>query len=291
MKAFNDETIYSLRADANALGGFLEEPFARTIPALAPVSLPAVGGFATARSGAFNLDEIVSCSSAYTLVTGREESGSGGTISTLCTAVIEDLNILEVVTAKRIVAQIAVTIPKERSLPRRISFAGSRFEGLRLAGRDCTPRMNSELHRLDVGNGEELPLTWQSIANAGRLQADRLMTWYRSRNQDAKKWATERHGWMTSSDPARKEGASVLCSLVDGFQTGNHFENDPEKEPHNGHIVAIPGFGRIILGELLVSRESVQLVSIRAELGCPVVGRVTGPTPATSGGGGQGNRD
>ena len=257
MKAFNDKTVYSLQVDANALGGFLEEPFGKAIPTLAPACLPAVGGFATARSGAFNLDEIVSCSSAYTLVTGREESPSG-TISTLSTAVIEDLNILEVVTAKRIVAQIAVTLPKDDGR-RRISFAGSRFEGLRLAGRECTPRMNAELQRVNDGNGEELPLVWESLASAG-------------------------------SQAQRKPGAPVLRYLVDGFEEQDVFgKRDPEGAPRYGHIVEIPGFGRIILGEVFVYAESVQLLSIRAELGCPVVGRVTGP--CTSGGGGQGNRD
>src|ERR1700722_12959079 len=72
MQSFNNKTLYSFQADANALGGFLEEPLHKHIPTLAPVSLPVVGGFATARSGAFNLDEVVSCASAYTLVTGRE---------------------------------------------------------------------------------------------------------------------------------------------------------------------------------------------------------------------------
>ena len=43
--------LYSLRGDANALGGFLEAPVAKVLPTLAPVSLPrwadlqgAVGG-------------------------------------------------------------------------------------------------------------------------------------------------------------------------------------------------------------------------------------------------------
>ena len=56
-----------------------------------------------------------------------------------------------------------------------------------------------------------------------------------------------------------------------------------------GHIVEIPGFGRIFLGELFVSRNSVQLVSIRAELGCPIKGVVMGPTAADSGGHGTGS--
>jgi hypothetical protein len=48
MKSFTKRS-YSFRADANALGGFLLEPFQTNVPTLAPVSLPAVGGFAMAR--------------------------------------------------------------------------------------------------------------------------------------------------------------------------------------------------------------------------------------------------
>ena len=276
MHSFILKKFHTFQADANALGGQLLEPLRKAIPPQAPVSLPAVGGFATARSGAFNLDEVVSCSSAYSLVTGRE-SKSEDAISTLATAVVEDLNILEVVTAKRIVAQIAVTIPKKGE--RRISLAGSRIEGLRLAGRDSEPKLNSALNQRDRGNdGHELPLTWKTVQQAGQSQAENLMGRFEGRR--GAEWAKSRHGWMTKSfatPPA--EGDPVLCSLVDGFEGSGSKDS-------NGHIVEIPGFGRIILMELLVSRDSVQLVSIRAELGCPVQGVVTGPTPAVSGGGG-----
>ena len=92
MQSFTQKKFYSFRADASALGGFLEEPFEKNIPTLAPVSLSAVGGFATARSEAFNLDQIVSCSSAYTRVSGREHED--GSVSILVASVVEDLNIL-----------------------------------------------------------------------------------------------------------------------------------------------------------------------------------------------------
>src|SRR5271170_2085726 len=161
MQSSDRKTFYSFRADANAFGGFLEEPLRKIIPTLAPVSLPAAGGFATARSGAFNLDEIVSCSSAYTLVTGREDED--GSISTLATAVVEGLNILEVVTAERIVAQITVTIPKDKG-PRNISLGGTRYDGLRLAGRHSRPILNSILQQPDADSGTEgSPLSWRNI--------------------------------------------------------------------------------------------------------------------------------
>jgi hypothetical protein len=116
-----DKKFYSFRADANALGGFLEKPFEKNIPTLAPVSLPAVGGFAMARSEAFTLDEIVTCSSAYTRVSGRENA-KDGSVSILVTAVVEGLNLLEVVTARRIVAQVSIWVRGAKS---RCSFPWS----------------------------------------------------------------------------------------------------------------------------------------------------------------------
>jgi hypothetical protein len=233
------------RLDASALSGFVTEPFQRSIPTLAPTTLPQAGGFATARAGAFNLDEVVSASSAYTLVTARR-SRDGSTLA-LATAVIEDLNILEIVTARRIVAQITVTLP-EGDKPRRISLAGSRFEGLCVAGHEGVARLSRALLPIDSGtsdsSGSELPLLWQGLLDEQ----------------------------VKSKDPR---------SLVERFE-------GPEGKLWGGHIIKIPGYGEIILGQLDVTHESVQLISIRAVLGCQVTGVVTGPTPMISGGGGSG---
>jgi hypothetical protein len=275
MQSFRQNRSYSFRVDANALGGFLEEPLRKIIPTVAPVSLPAVGGFATARSEGFNLDDIVSCSCAYTKVSGMEHRADGS-ISILTTAVVEDLNILEVVTAERIVAQVSISIPKG-SNEFQISLAGSGFEGLRLSGRDNRPTLNLELNA--PGSGRELPLAWQEIERAGRSQAKQLIDSFKARgDKDAEQWAEKRHGWMTF-DPPRGNGRNLLCSLVDGF-------DGEESNGPCGHIVEIPGFGRIVLGELFVSRDSVQLVAIRAELGCPVNG---GVSVCAVGGGGHGD--
>jgi len=242
MQSQNRDPHSYYRLDASALSGFVTEPFQKNVPTLAPTALPQAGGIATARAGAFNLDEVVSAASAYTLVTARR-SESDGSILALATAVIEDLNILEIVTARRIVAQITVTIPKGDE-PRRISFAGSRFEGLCLAGRDGVARLSRALQPVDSSSNPKLPLLWQDL-------------------------------W----DEQVKSGTPR--SLMEGFE-------GPEGTLWGGHIIKIPGYGEIILGQLDVTHESVQLISIRAVLGCQVTGVVTGPTPMISGGGASG---
>jgi hypothetical protein len=274
MQSFHQSRFYSFRADANAVGGFLEEPICRNVPTVAPVSLPPVGGFATARSEGFNLEEIISFSAAYTRATGVEHGD--GSISILSTAVVEKLNLLEVVTAERIVAQVSIAIASGSS-ELRVSLAGSRFEGLRLAGRRCEARLNPLLSQVGPPQaGRILPLGLADFEVSGRTQANGVIKGIGARgDKDADLWAKKRHGWMTPTPVPEHLG--LLASLVDGL-------DGKDAPPSVGHIVEIPGFGRIYLGELRVTRDSVQLVAIRAELGCPVKGKIT----ICSGGGGGG---
>jgi len=267
MKSFTKRS-YSFRADANALGGFLQEPFQTNVPTLAPVSLPAVGGFAIARSEAFTLAEIIKCSSAYSLVSGQEHEN--GSTSILMTSVVEGLNLLNVVTARRVVAQVAISDPNNGE-PRRISLKGSVFEDLKLGGGDCLPKLNPDLQQpLDSAGGNGA-LTWPSIEKVGRAQAAGL-----TRGFDG--WGAEALTWIQKRLERRTPG-SILCSLVDRLEGG-----DPKT--WRGHVVDIPDFGRVTLGELRVSGDSVQLVMIRADLGCPVTG---GVTISCVGGGGSGD--
>jgi len=311
MRSFIQKKFHNFQASATALGGQIHEPLGKIILPQAPVSLPAVGGFATAREGAFNLDEIVRFSSAYTLVTGREvteESGAdpavqkegaggaevkgpevnvpevkknGGSYVTLATAVVEDFNLLEVVTAKRIVAQIVVTTPGDGG-PQRISFGVSRFEGLRVAGRDATLRPNAALWSPTAATGERgWPTTWSSFQGAVAKQAGNLAGLFdKHPDEDAIAWAKNRHGWDTD---ATATGGGGTYSLFDGCE-------DPPLPGAYGHLIEVPDFGRVHFGEVFISPSSVQYVSIRVDLGCPICGQVTGPTTQMAGGGGKGNK-
>jgi hypothetical protein len=256
--------FYSIWADANAVGGFLEEPFRSVIPTVAPVSLPAVGGFTAARSEAFTFERIVSVSSAYTRVSGQENAD--GSVSILSTAVVEGLNILEVIQADRIVAQVSITVSSTKA-PIQVSKAGSQFYGLKVEGVPYYPNWNEKLHDLASDElGRVQGFTVADVAEQGRRQADAIIERFRDQ-----KWALSRFGWMT----AEQSRGRYLCSLVDGFE-------DEEGRESIGHCVVVPGFGRFFFGEVVSSQDTVQVVSIRAELGCPVNGKIT----INAGGGG-----
>jgi hypothetical protein len=257
MNSSDQKRLYSLRADANALGGFLEAPVAKVLPTLAPVSLPPVGGFAAARSEAFNADEIISCSSAYTRVSGQE-CCEDGTAAILVTAVVEDLNILEVVRADRIVTQLSITLSDD-SPALGFSVTGTLFEGLRIAGHGCRVTLNPELQRPQDGTAGGR-LTVDGARQAGRVQGARLLSDYKDGSEDARAWVVSRHRRMTA-DPPASGGGFALASLVDNLEVAGGCRS-------HGHIIDIPGFGQILLGELRVSCDGVQLIGIQAQLGC-----------------------
>jgi hypothetical protein len=248
---------FFLHASANALGGLLETPQRKVIPSQASASLPEVGGHATTRTEAFNLDEIISCKAAYTRLTGSHNK-EDGSWNTVVTSVVEGLNILDVVKAERIVAQVAVDRHADLKAPTD-SLAGSHFDGLRLGGRDISLKLNDALH--GVGSCEAIG--WPTFQQVGHDQAVKIVE--KAKAGKSAEWFADRFDWMT---PKPKGDGCVLCSLVDGI--------DPTVPGRAiGHVLEIPHFGRIILGEMLVCPGSVQVSMIRAELGCTHTGSIT----------------
>jgi hypothetical protein len=250
-----DKTFY-YQASASPLGGQIKQPFLRPLPSPASSALSGAGGFASSQSEAFNHENIVSFTAAHTRISGHE-APDGKEFSTLVTTVVEGLNILEIVTAKRVVAQLSVAFPKDGG-PRRIATAGSHFEDLRIGGYDAKPEPNDTLL--------SSPQTMTEIQGIGDRQSAALI--------DKAEWLTKRYGWTS---PAKDRDSSLtMCSLLDAVGPklpGSSF----------GRVIAIPDFGRIFLGELLVSHGSVQLSMVRAELGCNVHATLTVSVAGTGG--------
>jgi hypothetical protein len=266
----NVKKTFYFQADASSLGGFIDKPFRKHIPAQALASLPPVGGHVTTRTEAFNFEGIISCRAAYTRVSGRhiEEDDSA---SVSVTAVLEGLNILEIVKAERLVAQITADYSSAGGFPR-VSFAGSHFDGLVIGHADASLALNPSL--LGSGSGPKasrVPITQSLFHETGRQQAAKLVKGVKAEaDHDALRWLTDRYGWMDSDRKTGKDGF-LLCSLVDGVGgaiPGRSF----------GHVMEIPEFGRIFLGELFVAPGLFRMSMIRAELGCHVTGGGSGPS-------------
>lgn len=120
-------------AEAVALEGHLKLPIKQPIERQAHAKVRETGGYESQHSRGFRVEGIVSYSAAHTQVSGHEEEKHGRPWITLSTSVIEDLNVLNVVTADRVVAQVSTEHPRDGYVPT-VTFLGTQFDNLRIAG-------------------------------------------------------------------------------------------------------------------------------------------------------------
>jgi hypothetical protein len=137
MSYANERTVngrtHDYHAEATILSGHLRLPLAEEIRPQALANLPKEGGYFSQRAEAYRLESVISFRSAYTQVAGNRSTKAGQGWTTLTTTAIEGLNVLDVVTADRIVGQTITEHPLEGYVPT-VSFLGTRFENLRIAG-------------------------------------------------------------------------------------------------------------------------------------------------------------
>jgi hypothetical protein len=261
-------------ATAYVFSAELEEPIHRVINKQAAVELPESGGYEYQQAEPLHVDGIVSYRGGYTQVAGHRGCKHRRVRTTLATSVIEDLNVLDVLTADRVVAQITTEHPDEGRVPS-VSFLGTRFENLRIAGH----KIEIEPH-LDILGPK--PDDDESYFNDGGVFS-RIAHQYANirRAVGLPKWADDQFNW----DPAEVERQNEMnCSLVNGVSDspGRSF----------GHVIDLPHFGKIFLTELTVKREPLNdgprlgtsetekykyrfvLTMIRVELDCPGCGKM-----------------
>src|SRR5579864_1645374 len=150
---------FHYHASAHALSGQFWRPFQRIIEVQAATSLPSIGGVGNARVDDFRVDSLVSFKAGYTHVMGSEmeikdaQGRSRIAHTTQVTSTVEGLNILDVITADRIVGRLTSVYDaedREAGGEARIILIGSRFENFRVAGCEAYVRLHRDLLTLDT---------------------------------------------------------------------------------------------------------------------------------------------
>jgi hypothetical protein len=168
-----------------------------------------VGTSASARMD-YRLESVISFSSAYSHVAGNRSLKPGEGWHTMTTTVVEGLNVMEVLTADRVVGQIITEHPLEGYVPS-ISFLGTHFENLRINGHPVELDLDPEI--FGPKPADDAPYT-KDKGFLGRVssQYDRIR-----KHKDLPTELQERYNRLSSTLGASE---AVECSLVNQADGG-----------------------------------------------------------------------
>jgi hypothetical protein len=247
---------HSFHADASAFGGQLEQPFEKIIPNQAPLTLSPDGGYNSTRVDSFQVEGLFSFKHAYTQVSGIVSTKRPGW-TTLATSVIEGLNVGEVFTADRVVAQIITDHPAAMGkYAPRVNFVGTRFDNLRVGSCEVEVDLDLNLCTPEKTDSEGFP-------EQHTMSDPRFLGSLQQRGQ---------------YNPAVKGKTQIECSLVEKITPKGKLPGTVQ-----GNVLTIPGFGKISLAELIVDSNSYRLSMFRLVLGCPTKGGISGGNVVANG--------
>lgn len=279
-----EEPVHNYYAEANTLSADLEQPLRDKIRPRVHVRLPNDGHYQFKKADPFRFEGILSYETGYTQVAGHPSSKIAG-FTTLATSVLEGLNVLDVVTADRVVAQISTVHPVygKGQVPS-VTFLGTRFDNLRIGGHKVEVERNLDI--LGPRHDDDRSyLDDPGVQARVCQQYDRIAT-----AKDLPEWAGKEYPKVR---PVPNGHGELKCSVVDRVAgaPGISF----------GHVIDLPHFGKIFLGELKVEREpgnpakeindkyKFHLTMIRLEMGCLAQGNVQVISLDANGTGGKGH--
>jgi len=229
----------------------------------------------------FKLEGVISYRSAYTQVAGNKGRKPGVGWTTLATSVIENLNILDVVTIDRVVSQISVDHPDVGYVPS-VYFLGTRFDNFRISGKEV--KVEIDLDFLGKKPAGDKPY----IGSSGFMQR---VAAQHSDVQKHKGLIKELFDRFPGSSKKGKTDEKLECTLVKSITLAPGVPGSVV----NGHVIHIPGFGWISLASLRIVESDynkksgipmqtlLRLTMIEFHWGCATSGHGTGGVAVTNG--------
>ena len=228
-----DHGPFYFHAVGHAFSAKFCRPIQHSVEAQAATSLPTIGGHANARVENFMAQHFVSFRQATTHVSGSFQDKN--TVVTQATTSIEDLNVLNFLTADRIVARLTSQYTKGKDEAHIIAL-GSHFDNLRVGGHEVKVTFRHNIF-LDCPVFEDLTKLLAGDKNSGKV---------------------------TATD----EGVA-LCSLVETITT------DLPGVKINGHVLTVPHFGEVSVAQVFATPGTRILTMLRLHLGSPDEGDAT----------------
>ncbi len=276
------ERNHTYHAEATVLKGDLYHPLPQEIKPQTNAKLSERGGYLSEHAEPYRLEGVIAFDRAYTQVAGNPNSKKPEKgWNTLVTSVVEGLNVLEVVTADRVIGQIATHHPREGYVPR-VHFLGTRFENLRIAGHPVEVHLHHD-HPFHFTKPENDGPYTQHPGFLGRLKEQfELLRGSEGVSADLLKR-------YSATPSTSEEQETIECSLVERIEC-------PRFCRCYRNVIDVPDFGKIHLATLKIEHSDYDkqkrtwkktlfdLKMIELDMGCIGGGTAMVSNPVTNGG-------
>ncbi len=285
--AKRNHSQYNYHNHAYGFAGQLERPFRHTIPTQATTVLGTHGGQGHDRVENFRHEGIISFDAAYVEVGGSYDECHNQHTS-FSSAIIENLNILDVVTADRVVSRIALYSGDmdDKKAENTYNITGSHFENLKIAGHKIDVKLAT--HVFHENNSHSQVATKHKAGKlddwlfAGKLRAlsARQLAELEEEYHALEGMSEVVNTWKKA--PATRGTDQIPFSALNHMDIKDHAGKDTELRGF-GSIICIPKFGVVRLAELTFYHHHCTLTMLRVDM-CST-GTGTGTTTSTGTGG------
>jgi hypothetical protein len=257
---------FRFKATAIGAGGHLTIPFHESIEVQAASSLFGIGGHGSAKSAGFRHRDILSFDLAHSEVVGSQIPGDDDipVYYTQAKATIERLNVMDMVTADRIVANLVSTHVGDKRTEPSVRLIGSRFENLRIAGVPIT--VDSAVGTLDKYD------TWSGLRDSYHKEEVSGLFVSDPMNADGEKAPARVRRWFS---PLAQGSQFLSAAGVAHTSLVRKLGPSGDGIEIYGHVVHVKGFGVIRLGEVAITPWTRAVTMLQIDLGCPVNGEMS----------------
>lgn len=294
---------HEYHADAHVLSGHLQRPVEQKIEQHAPVSLKGRrSGHLTRETEDVSIEGLVTFERGHTRVSGSKSLKPGHGWVTLSTSILEGLNVFEIVTCDRMVSQVSTEHPEVDGHFPHVTFLGTQFDNLQISGIPLKVKFNygfcgkkpaGDLSYLDNTDFlKTVQSQTENISGSGLLPKVAQDEYDKRLKNIQSLVASKGSKGSGRPDSRTGDGHSVICSIV------SDIDKSIEKEIAGvkvlGHVLVIPDFGTVSLGEITVGERwydptdirpnnYFELTVIKMNLGCVGHGQVNGGGVSSNG--------
>jgi hypothetical protein len=250
---------FIFRGNAVGVGGHIHDPEDLILWVQGASSLPVIGGYSRSSVDRVSFPKYLTAARVKTQANG-DFSEKEKAFRTIATSSVQKVVITDRLSAELLEANLISTHPLNGGQPS-IVPTGTAIKNIRLDGFPVTLKLDLAPF-IKYSTFDSLKDAYENDDAFFKRYGSR----FASRPPKAKK-AKQKNKTKTKREIPIIAGY-VMCSIVDEIRT------EHPRAKIEGNVIILEGFGRIFLGELLITSASKRLTLLRTKLGSPVTGDI-----------------